>query len=78
MAWNNELIFPGYTKRTNFIWQAEYVVKMEKYNEKYSHDKHVDFIMTSIRSSLDIESKNKIYKAFEWERKMALRERMKK
>jgi len=78
VAWNNEFIFPDYKKRRDFILQNGYIIKMEKFNEEYSYDKHEDFIMTCIHSSLNIESKKKFLDASKWEEELALQERTKK
>jgi len=78
VAWNNRIIFPDYRERTNLIWKSGYTIKMEKFKEEYSYDKHEDFIRMCINSSLNIKAKKVIYDAFDWERKLAFHERMKK
>ncbi len=76
VAWSSRIIFPDYRKRTDFIW-GNYVFRLEKFQAS-THDAHVDFIRSSINSSLNIESKKIIYNAFERERDLALQERLKR
>jgi hypothetical protein len=78
VAWNNEFIFPDYSKRTDFTLNDGYTYEMVKFEEEYSHDRHESFFMTCIRSGLNFESKKKIFDAFEWESDLARKERMKK
>lgn len=76
VAWSSRWIFPDYRNMENITWKNEYVVKMQRFSENESHDKHEDFIMSSINSSLNIESKKILFDAFEWERELALQERL--
>ncbi len=78
VAWNNELLFPTYKKRTNFSWDRGLLIKLDKFNEGYSHNDHVSFIRTSIGSSMNLMSKKTMYNAFNWEDNLAQHERIQK
>jgi hypothetical protein len=71
VAWNNEFIFPDYKKRSDFIWQKGDMLKLEKFNPAYTHDAHIVFINTVIRSTLAYEKKRQMINAFEWETDLA-------
>jgi len=74
VVWNDEAIFQG-PPRTDFKW-GEYIFKLDHFKPEYSHDKHVYFIRASIHSAQNLESKQIIYKAFEWETYLANKERL--
>lgn len=76
VAWNSKAIFRG-SQRTDFRW-GDYVFRLDQFKEEYSHDDHADFIRTSIISSLNVESKLKIFNAFSWEDELASQERYRK
>ena len=76
VAWNNEFIFPDWKKRTDFKWENNYVFKLEKFKPEYSYDKHADFIDKSHGFGMALEKKQSIWKAYEWERDLARKERL--
>lgn len=76
VAWNDESIFQG-PARTDFKW-GDYVFKLEHFRPGYSHDRHLYFIRSSIHSAQNLESKQTIYRAFDWETDLAFQERMQK
>lgn len=78
VAWNNVLIFPDLKLREGFEWKSGQVFRLEMFKEGYSHDKHIDFIGRAINSSLNLEAKKNIYKAFSWEVEPARKERIEK
>jgi hypothetical protein len=78
VAWNNEFIFPNYRHREDFKYKDKITIKIERFKEVYSYDNHVDFIRLCINSTLNLEAKKKIFEVFEWERDLALQERLKK
>jgi len=80
VAWNNEFIFPGYKKREDFQWESGYVFRLEEFKKVYSYNDHIDFIRSSINSSLErnYEHKKTIFRAIEWEERLALQERLRK
>lgn len=40
VAWNNEMIFPDYKKRTDFKWKNGYVFRLERFKPEYTYDMH--------------------------------------
>ncbi len=72
VAWNDEYIFPDWTRRKDFSW-SKYGGPVFK--PEYSYDKHVSFISASIHSAQNLESKQLIYKAYAWEEHLAFQER---
>jgi hypothetical protein len=75
VAWNNEFIFPDWTKRTAFKWENNYVFKLEKFKPEYSYDKHTTFIHGSILDNIAFEKKKVMFNAYRWEELKALEER---
>ena len=75
VAWNSERIFPEGNKRQDFEQGKDVVAKLEIFKESYSHDRHVMFIDSCIRSSQAFEEKRKMYQALDWELSMARAER---
>jgi hypothetical protein len=78
VAWNNEFIFPDYRERKDFTWRDGYKLKLEIFKHEYSYDAHIKFINGAIRSGIAIDKKDLIKEAFEWEKYIASRERIKK
>lgn len=76
VAWNNEIVFPGYKKRTDFEWGKTTIFKLELFKPEYSYDKHTSFISSAIRST--IGKKPLITEAYFWEEDEALKERKRK
>lgn len=75
VAWNDQFIFPpGYTERTDFKWENNYIFKMEKFKPGYSYDSHTSFLSSAIRTG-SIEQKSNIMKAIRWEKELAFKER---
>lgn len=49
VAWNNEMIFPDYKKRTDFKWKNGYVFRLERFKEDiYTHRDHVMFLYNPV------------------------------
>jgi len=69
VAWNDEEIFRG-PPRTDFKW-GDHIFRLEHFKPEYSYNAHVFFIRSSIHSAQNLESKQKIYKAFDWETHLA-------
>ncbi len=71
VAWRNDFIFPGWRKRTDFKYQNDIVIKLEKFKERLSHKEHLDFIGYGI-SSYMADPKNpknrKLENAIQWEK----------
>jgi hypothetical protein len=68
VTWNSNFIFPpGYTKRTDFSWKDGYVFKLEKFKSEYTYRDHTSFIYSAMGTG-NIEQKQLLYRAFEWER----------
>jgi hypothetical protein len=77
VAWNDEYIFPSWTKRKDFSW-SKYggpVFILETFKPGYSYDKHASFIRASIHSAQNFKSKQLIYEAYGWEEHLAFQER---
>jgi hypothetical protein len=74
VAWNNEYIFPDYSKRTDFKWENGCVFKLEHFKQEYSYDKHVSFISGLILSG-PLEKKKLMLEAIKWEEVKAFEER---
>ena len=66
VAWSNRWIFPTNEKRQNFQW-TKTTFRLELFKPEYSYIDHTSFIRSSINSSLNLESKKLIYRAFDWE-----------
>ncbi len=73
VAWNDEVIFPGYKKRTDFTWGKTNTFRLEHFKSEYSYDKHTSFISSAISST--IGSKPLITDAYYWEELKASEER---
>jgi len=73
VAWNDEVIFPGYKKRTDFKWGETHTFKLEHFRPEYSYDKHTSFISSAISST--IGKKPLITEAYYWEELKASEER---
>lgn len=68
VAWNNRFIFPpGYTKRTDFALKDGYVFRLERFKPEYTYRDHTSFIYSAMGTG-NIEHKQLLYKAFDWER----------
>ena len=67
VAWNDEYIFPGYSKRGGFTWKSNFVFDLSRYDNKYAHSQHIDFIRMCMRTAQNLESKQVLYKAIRWE-----------
>lgn len=70
VAWRNDFIFPGWKKRTDFKYQNDIVIKLEKFREEFSHKEHLDFIGHGISYYMS-DPKNpknrKLENAIQWE-----------
>jgi len=75
VAWNSRFIFPnGYINRTDFEWRNDYVFLLEKFKPEYSYVEHSSFV-TSCKGHSFIEQKKQMFKATQFERDMASKER---
>lgn len=77
VAWNSEFIFPDYRKRTDFKWQDDYLFKLEKFKENYTHDSHMSFVRPFF-AGFPSEKMDLISKALDWEEEKAFQERQRK
>ena len=75
VAWNNEYIFPGRKRRTDFKWGSDSIIKLEKFEQGYSYDDHVAFIQEAHNFGISSGKKQLIKKVYEWEERKALEER---
>jgi len=66
VAWRNDFIFPGWKKRTDFKYQSDMVIKLEKFREEFSHKEHLDFIEYGVH--LEETKTQKLDKAVRWEK----------
>jgi len=70
VTWRNDFIFPGWKKRTDFKYQDDIVIKLEKFREEFSHKEHLDFIGHGISYYMS-DPKNpqnrKLENAIQWE-----------
>lgn len=78
VAWNNEYIFPDYTKRDDFKWTENSVFRLGHFKPEYSYDAHVSFINITIRSTIAYEKKKLMISAFDWETDLARKEVLQK
>jgi len=78
VAWNNEYIFPDYTKRDDFKWTENSVFRLAHFKPEYSYDAHVSFINMTIRSTIAYEKKKLMISAFDWETDLARKEVLQK
>ena len=74
VAWSSRSIFPDRRNRTDFKW-GDSIFKLELFKKDYTYDEHTDFIRSSINSSINLENKQFIYRAFYWETQLASKER---
>lgn len=74
VAWNDEIVFPGYKKRADFEWGKTNTFKLEHFKSEYSYDKHVSFIRSAINSTIGYEKKRIMRDAFDWETDLAREE----
>ena len=74
VAWSSRWIFPDRRNRTDFKW-GNRVFKLELFKKEYTYDEHTDFIRSSINSSMNLDAKQTIYRAFYWETQLASKER---
>jgi hypothetical protein len=65
VAWRNDFIFPGWKKRTDFKYQSDIVIKLEKFKEGFSHEEHLGFIELGVH--LEDTENRKLHKAIWWE-----------
>jgi len=78
VAWNDENIFPGWAKRTDFRW-GNYVFKLERFKEEYSYTDHQMFTSRAINDTIGWENKKTFIKNYEnAERDMIIKEQNKK
>lgn len=71
VAWLSYGIFPGNEAREDFRWTRGYKFRLDRYNIKYSHDKHISFF--SVLFSSDLAPR--LHKAYQWEEPLARKER---
>ena len=45
VAWNNEYVFPTWSKRKNYKYENGMVIKLELFKKEYSRKDHVNFII---------------------------------
>jgi hypothetical protein len=76
VAWNNEVIFPGYRKRTDFEWGKTNTFKLENFKQEYSYIDHTAFLSSVIHSGMG--KKDMIEDAYYWEELEASKERDKR
>ena len=74
VAWSSRWLFPGMHNRTGFRW-SNGVFRLDRFRDDYSYAAHVTFISLSIIESINSESKSIMQKAYDWETKMANKER---
>lgn len=67
VAWNNHWIFPDRRNRTDFEWKDGYVFRLERFKTEYTYRDHINFLYSAM-STGNIEQKQLLYRAFEWER----------
>jgi len=75
VAWNNDYIFPGRKKRTDFRWGVDSVIRLEKFKPGYRHEDHVAFIQEAHNFGINASRKQLIKKAYEWEEHKAMEEK---
>jgi hypothetical protein len=73
VLWSKNYIFPGYVKRTDFRWEDDYTIKLERFKPEYTYIDHISFIRSESRSSSG--DKALIREAYDWESKEASKER---
>jgi hypothetical protein len=70
VAWRNDFVFPGWKERTDFKYQNDMVIKLEKFREEFSHKEHLDFIGYGISyymSDPQNPKNRKLENAIQWE-----------
>jgi hypothetical protein len=72
VAWRNDLGFPEFKRRTDFKWQDNFIVRLERFKEDFSRDQHHMFLVHGIMGS-SLEKTPKYYKAESGELEEALR-----
>ncbi|MBI5748932.1 MAG: carboxypeptidase regulatory-like domain-containing protein [Nitrospinae bacterium] len=77
VAWRNDFIFPGWKKRTEFKYQNNQIVKLEKWKEGYSYEEHHSFMTYGIMGD-SLDKTPKFSKAASEESKKAQQEVNKK
>jgi hypothetical protein len=71
VAWNNQYIFPLWRPRTDFKYENNAIIKLEKFKKEFSHNDHVSFISSAAISG----SGGKLFDdAYSWERILAREE----
>lgn len=75
VAWNNEFIFPGFKKRSNFHWQSGYIFRLNRFEQEYKYSDHIFFIHSAVR--LGMGDKKLITSAIGLEEAKAFEERQK-
>jgi hypothetical protein len=60
VAWNNHTIFPDDRNRNDFEWKNDYVFRLERFKERYSHFNHEMFIVACTKVGLDNKNKGKL------------------
>jgi len=74
VAWRNDIIFPGWTKRKDFKLNVGIVIKLETFKEGFSRYDHCGFMNHGIIGA-NIEQTPKFSKALNAELQKALSER---
>jgi len=64
VAWNNEYVFPGYDRRTDFNWGSGYVFKMDKMLSLYKYIDHQSFVNGAAHPERSSEKKKIFIKSF--------------
>jgi hypothetical protein len=77
VAWRNDFIFPGWTKRADFRYGNNIIFRLEQFNERFSHEEHHSFMSYGIIGASS-ERTPKFNKALGIELEKALREVEKK
>ena len=67
VLWNNEYIFPGWGKRTDFNWENNYFFKLSKFKPEYKFHDHLLFIHSSTHAGIAAEKKQLMDSAYRWE-----------
>jgi hypothetical protein len=76
-AWNSREIFPDRRKRTDFHWGDGEMLRMEKWEDKYSHVEHVDYFISLWTHDAVDKGLFLLNEAMAWESKLTNGERNK-
>jgi hypothetical protein len=73
VLWSKNYIFPEYVKRTDFRWEDDYTIKLERFKLVYTYIDHTSFISSECSSSFG--DKKLINDVVYWEHLKASKER---